>query len=1027
MRNFSFSCLCLVCLLSILSPCAAFDTLSVSEVPLSISSSVAPNIMLLVDTSGSMDNIIWAEGYDNSATYPNWGNGKWNADSGNVHLGDIDYDYDDESWGYNNGWKYLYLPDPVGGEDTRYTGNYLNYLFSTYPSGTDLRGGTIPNETRMQVAKNVAGELIANNTQMRFGVSCFYGPSTNSYGHGATISAACGSSTTDLNTAINGYSATTNTPLAEAYYEITRYFRGYSSYYHYSTNYTSPIQYRCQKNFVIAITDGFPTYDTNIPLNDPEDVSDTAHALPDWDGKHPYTVASDYPNFPQYSDGFKPSDGSAGEGASLFLDDMALFGNGIDLRHSPDKDATGVSFDDADFAQQNLITYTVGFATQNQMLEDAASYGQGQYYTASNAAQLKTALNGALLDIAGKISSSASVTSNSTRLDDANNAMVYQAKFNSSDWSGNLLAYQINSDGTLSQTPSWQAMNGIPIASNRSIYSFDSVNKNGIPFAWSALTAAQKALITEDQLNYLRGDESLDQDHGGSFRSRNGLILGDIIDSNPLYVGEENYGYSLLPSTDADQQTYAAFMTAKSGRTPMLYVGANDGMLHGFLANTGIEKFAYVPNALFSKLASLTSPSYAHTYYDNGSPKGVDAYFNSAWHTVVVSGLGAGGKAIFALDVTNPDTFSASNVLWEISNNTAGFTDLGLTYSQPTIVRLPSGKWAAIFGNGYNSANNKAVLYVVNIADGTLIATIDTGAATTGAANGLSTPVPVDLNGDYIVDYVYAGDLLGNLWKFDFTAATPALSYGAGKSLFMAKSSTGVAQPITIRPVVGKYNGNIMIFFGTGKYIESGDTVLQSPTTVDTFYGIIDNCGSNYNQDKVERSDLLQQSILTEFTYSGSTYRITSDNEFDDESGWYLDLDSSNQERVVSSPLIRHGRVVFTTVIPSTDPCAYGGNSWIMELDAATGSRLSYSAFDVNNDDEFDDDDLLTVTIEGEDILVAPSGIKSEEGLIQTPGIVEAGNQEYKYMAGSTGNIYMVKEKSGSDVGKGRRSWRQLK
>ena len=418
---------------------AAFDTY---QLPMFSSGTVTPNVMLLIDTSGSMDNIIWADGFDPATDYPDWSI-DWNPpgqpNDGNVHLSDLSTSgcsggrYRGRQGGTSTGaLKCLRLPDPVGGENTRYDGNYLNYLFETYPNNTDLGGGVIPDETRMQVAKQVATDLVSTVTGVRFGVSEFYGPSSQSLGHGATVLEACddisSSHLSDLTSAISGLSASSNTPLAEAYYELTRYFRGLSSYYHSGTNYSSPVQYRCQDNYIIAVTDGYPTYDTTFPTNDPADQADLTRALPNWDNLAPATSATDSPIFPQYSDGFGPQPGysQADEGYSLYLDDIAkfafdldIFSTGLDLDGKPwgrmsDPPPTG---GEPDFRQQNILTYTVGFATANQMLEDAAEYGDGQFFVANNAAELAVALQEAVLDIQTKASAAASVALNSTRLD----------------------------------------------------------------------------------------------------------------------------------------------------------------------------------------------------------------------------------------------------------------------------------------------------------------------------------------------------------------------------------------------------------------------------------------------------------------------------------------------------------------------------------------------------------------------------------------------------------------------------------
>ncbi|MGH8604618.1 MAG: pilus assembly protein, partial [Gammaproteobacteria bacterium] len=355
-------------------------------------------------------------------------------------------------------------------------------------------------------------------------------------------------------------------------------------------------------------------------------------------------------------------------------------------------------------------------------------------------------------------------------------------------------------------------------AASRKVVTYNpgaSAAPRGVDFLWASLTMTQQAALNlnttiaipavtplnvgQKTLDYIRGDQAQEQT-AGPFRKRT-VILGDIVNSDPWFVGSENFGYDSLPGTEG-----SSYVTFRNGSTyqqrrRMLYFGANDGMLHGidagsyssgtFNTGTGAEKLAYVPDAVIPNLKNLTSPSYTHQYFVDGSPKAGDAYINSAWKTVLLGTTGAGGKAVFALDVTAPDSFDSSNVLWEISTTTsptasdrttddtsvAGFqNNLGYTLPQPSLVRMYDGSWAAIVANGYGSTNNKAVLYIINAATGNLIRSIDTQAGSStpaGSENGLSTPIALDVDNDRITDYIYAGDLKGNLWKFDVTNSNP--------------------------------------------------------------------------------------------------------------------------------------------------------------------------------------------------------------------------------------------------------------
>ncbi|MBK8132103.1 MAG: hypothetical protein IPK48_04910 [Gammaproteobacteria bacterium] len=832
---------------------AAFD---IYQLPMFSSGAVTPNVMLLIDNSGSMNNIIWADDFEVATIYT----GGFDSNEGNYHLTSIDGSScsgGDGRW-VSSGGKDLCLPNPTGGTgtstDTRYTGNYLNYLFSTYPDNTDLTDGTIPNETRMQVARTVAKQLLDDVTGVRFGLTTFNGACNNS-ANGGRVLRPCDDRSdtqiTNLKSSIDGLDAESNTPLAEALYEITRYFRGLPVNYQCSGQSSSfpgpaggPLQYRCQKNFTIAITDGFPTRDTTFPGDDPDDVGD-ARNLPDWDGLAPTTEQSDYPLFPQHSDGFQPESGfgQADEGWSLYLDDIAKFGFDIDMKSSGNDSDTspqpwGSLSDPApapgepDFRQQNMITYTVGFATSNQMLQDAADYSGGQYFTASNAADLKTALEEALLDIQTKASAAASVALNSTRLD--TNLLIYQARFDGEDWSGDLKAIDVNTDGSVG-SEIWSAQTRMPTADERTILSSNSSTRAGIPFAWDQLSAGQQnalKLVSEplycsscnpswctsgggrsgrncrlncsrcnpgitgrgdEVLDYVRGVRSEEQQNGGDFRDR-AVILGDIVNSDPQFVGQQDFGYQLLPGSEgAGYLTFRA-SAAYTGRAPMVYVGANDGMLHGFQAsesgaNAGVEKVAYVPLASYQHLSKLTSPDYSHRFFVDGTAGFGDAYIDTgggdAWHTVLVGTMAGGGRGVFALDITAPGSFDSGKVLWDRAVirdpdlTLVDDGDLGYTYGQPSVVRMANGKWAAVLGNGYNSDNQRAVLFILDLEDGSVISKIDTGVGSASLPNGLSTPIPVDVDGDRITDAIYAGDMQGNLWKFDVSSGN-AGSWGGG-------------------------------------------------------------------------------------------------------------------------------------------------------------------------------------------------------------------------------------------------------
>ena len=670
----------------------------------------------------------------------------------------------------------------------------------------------------------------------------------------------------------------------------------------------------------------------------------------------------------------------------------------------------------------------------------AALNSKGSFFSAGDPDIFAAALSSTLAQIAARNSSASSVTANATRLD--SNTHIYQARYNSGDWSGQLVSIPLNSDGTLGEI-AWDAATLIPEPSARNI--FTRQDGVGIPFRWDTLNVTNRALFNvagdnqgESRVAYLRGDRSGEQRNGGAFRNRSDL-LGDIINSDPVYVGKRDYGYSSAAGlTQTEREGYQAFLssTAITRRPPMLYVGANDGMLHGFRVADGVERLAYIPSSLLGELNQLTRPNYSHRYYVDGTPRVGDAYLGSRWKSILLGSTGAGGKAVFAIDVTAPDNFTADKMLWEFTDS-----EMGVALAAPTLVRVKAdNKWVALVANGYNSTSQTARLFVLDLATGAIIKEIDTEVGSSSEPNGLSSPLPVDQDGDRVVDYVYAGDLHGNLWKFDLTDKNSA-QWGSAlktgnkpKPLFQAcngSCSAGTRQPITMRPLAIRHpKGGVMVMMGTGSYFTNDDKLVPATPRLEAVYGIWDTGAT------VLSSQLLQQSITHEFVANGTTIkfnvRVVSNRNvnYTSQKGWYLLLKSPGLskgvgERAVSEMLYRHKRLIFNTLIPSADACDFGGRSWLMELDPISGARLTYSVFDVNGDGAVNDDDYVAIEDEaGNDIKVPVSGKQFDE-LTTTPSVVEDAEMERKYISGSSGNISVTLEEGAGDLG-GRQSWLQL-
>ncbi|MET0984067.1 MAG: PilC/PilY family type IV pilus protein [Steroidobacteraceae bacterium] len=964
----------------------------------------------------------------------------------------------DYAWGAGSGQRcfvsntnYLAMLNTNGGGSlpAQYTGNYLNWYFDTTrdPTGcsNDWNSGRKPcTQTRMMIAKT-AGISLVNGmpSAMRAGLS------TYNNGSGGRLLEAVGNldstKRSALTTAVSGLTPSGNTPLAETLSDIGWYFsRGATNLtLHPDTapssvsrtnifnndgdsrdsswsNGSDPIQYTCQKSFAVLVTDGRPQGDQNI-----------SSYLEDYDGDCP-GCSYDKKASQQYE-----SQGSD------YLNDVAQALYEMDLRPGL-VDPLGV--------KNNLATYLISFADDqainDPLMQSTADQGGGEKFVAGNEAQLNAAFSSALASIVQRTASASSASVNSGSI--SSDTRIYQAKFNSSTWTGQLLSYRVNSDGSLNTTTGWwDARDEMPAANARQIITVNT-DGTGVPFRWTGAafldSTRQLALGSETMLNYLRGDPSSEGNGPTNDRVRRDADgpnkLGDMISSAPLFVGRPPFRYR----DSLESQPYSTFAstTRQNANQGMVYVGANDGMLHGFKAESGEEVFAFIPSPVFAQLPNLASQTYSHEFFVDGSPSMGDVFFSNAWHTVLVGGLNKGGRGIYALDITNPSTLANAEanaddiLLWEFTAANDG--DLGLTYSQPAIGKLQDGTWVAVFGNGYNSPSGKAVLYIVNISNGNLIAKLDTGtlATPTGVTwdNGLSTPALVDVNGDRKVDLAYAGDLFGNMWKFDLSG-TPSIAF-SGAPLFSARDSSGNAQPITVRPEVGRGpqgNGTIVLF-GTGKYLELADK-NATPVAPQSFYGIVDR-----NSAVASRSNLQSQQISNEFSVdpdgagplTSINVRITTQNGLGANSGWYLDLVSPSgyqAEKQVTNPIIRDGKIVFTTLIPNTDPCGAGGRSWLMELDMLSGAALSEAPFDINNDGQFTAADMVLIPSSG-GISRHTSGIQwGTAGILQSPGVIEGETGggvcvQYKYMPDSAGNIQRVNENCGPG-GLGRQSWRQLR
>lgn len=971
----------------------------------------------------------------------------------------------------------------------------------------DLNGDWVTQdgpESRFDVAKRAVIDIIESTANVRFCLSKF---STAADGNGSDILAQCGATKESIIITIQAMQARGSTPLAESLYEISRYFQGSASAYHEGVSYTSPITNRCQKNYTIILTDGLPSNDTTFP-----DSFD-----PNYDGLAPATEKNDTGTFPQYSDGFGGEEQFIG--SSLYLDDIAKYVYETDLRDTTDVDIVGgESFNTPPFDKQNLMTYTIGFGFGQddegndidvQMLIDAAEYGHGGNYNSNNIETLGASFREALKEIAGSSQSVVAASSNSGTL--ITGLKIYQTRYTSGDWRGELVAWNIEkqvvnniSVYSISSTPHWVAPikegpNKIVESENRVLFTGFQGGKTFTEDTFKNESVwANWFDSNENIIKLLRGDSSAE-----NVRVNALPMMGDIVNSSPLYVAGPIKG--LYKDNDVafkDGQNYSEYYNDNKSRNAMIYLGANDGMLHGYEAETGKEKLGYFPATVLPNLHKLAESEYSHQFYVDDTPSVADVFdhVDNKWRTLLVGGLRRGGQGIYALDVTNPnfvntDAAASSTALWEFDDSDSA--DLGYTYSKPQVMRLNDGKFYVVLGNGYNnnetdenvSSSGDAVLYLLNIHDGSVVKSLSTNIGSAedpsgkGFANGLATVTGLDVGTssdtgmsvgyDRKVDYIYAGDLFGNVWKFDFSSSDPndwilrtaqtdvtenplklfTACSGADSTTSCITGENHNHQSITSPLSLHKLdNGHYIVLFGTGKLLELTDADTNN-IGIQSFYGIVDS------NTVVPRSSLLRQKIVYQGNINASLnkeVRITTDHKLTTQRGWFMNLQKpqypeenvdsildgllavnyiNEGEQVLSTAQVSNKVLSFYTRITknSLDPCRpTTTNSFTMKLDVQSGSRVSAKHFDIDNNGVIDENDNFKTNkknVLNEDVRIVYTGQSGGNGAGTT--YVKITDDQGK----NTGEKLAV-ELDGDDAGKAvkkeadesgvRHSWREV-
>jgi type IV pilus assembly protein PilY1 len=600
---------------------------------------------------------------------------------------------------------------------------------------------------------------------------------------------------------------------------------------------------------------------------------------------------------------------------------------------------------------------------------------RGELLNANNNTELTSGLKRMFETIAGTPQTLSGVAVSTTFL--KSGTRKYKPEYIPGTWSGKLSAIELDATTGNDKIPTntfWQVENGVDPVTQDPISLIPALaTRSSKVFTWNgsagAAFNATNSGLSSDLVNYLMGDPSKElRKSGGIYRNRT-AILGDIVNSSPAYIHDNvDMNYEKLVGSYGN---YRAFVAAKIARPEgVLFVGANDGMLHGFGNNTGTELFAFVPKAVIPNLYKLSDTPYTHQYYVDGPNTETDAYLNSTWTNILLGTTGAGAKAVYAMDVTAPTAMSASSVLWEINSSTTNFGNLGYVLSdvQAGVVEaagtLANDNWVAVFGNGFGSTSGAASLFVVNLKTGALLKEIvvDT------SGNGLGG-VRLVRDATQRVIGAYAGDLKGNMWKFDLTGSSQSnWKVGLGGSPLYTAGST---QPITATPsVVPHPSGGYVVDFGTGKFFESTDTT--APFVTQRLYGIWDKQAFGATTTPsgaapVSGTTSLQVQTINTVTVSGIDFYSTSTNTvawgdglLTGKRGWYMDLPNSGQrvpypvERLFASSGSTF--ILASTISPvssaAADLCVQtgSGSGWVYIIDGITGSGPTKPTLDTNND-----------------------------------------------------------------------------
>jgi type IV pilus assembly protein PilY1 len=670
----------------------------------------------------------------------------------------------------------------------------------------------------------------------------------------------------------------------------------------------------------------------------------------------------------------------------------------------------------------------------------AAVNGRGVFYSAADPNSLADGLAGALSALKIQTAAASASATSSPNITETDN-YIYSSTFRTVRWDGEITAQRIDAtSGNVQPAIVWSAQAKLDSkvstaqaqptpGDGRSIWTFDGAAASKLKaFTYANLGTAEKAFfdnkctalsqcallpqaqkdaanLGDNLVMYLRGRSELE---GTVFRDRD-HVLGDPVNATPAFVQapRNNFGDSVTP-------TYADFKTSNAGRQGVLFIAANDGMLHAFNGDTGDEMWAYVPRQVMPRMHAIATDNWdvRHEFLVDGSPQIMDVFDKAAskWKTILVAGLGKGGRGYYALDVTTPGSPKA---LWEVCEDVALCAihddDFGYTYGYPVVTkRVSDGRWVVLLTSGMNNVSpgtGRGYLFILDAITGEILQKVDTGAGDTTTPSGLSkiSAFANNFNVDNTATWVYGGDLLGNVWRFDMSKDKPDVL-----KLAELKDGGGKPQSITTRPELAVIDGNRVLYIGTGRYL--GEDDLSDPATLglgwayqQSFYAFKDR-GVSLGNIRTSTPGLQQQTITIQSSTSRSTTSATVD--WATRDGWYLDFNPSNDspgERVNLDPVLALGTLVVVTNVPNNNACTVGGDSWIYQFDYRNGTYIA-SAPNSQAGQKFTGQTLVGIVV-----VRLPSGVLKA------------------IATGATGTKTPVGVNVGGSGGTGRRvSWREL-